>query len=145
PNCQIAATRAWPTVSRYFSDVVCLQFSVLPPPQVIPCQPMGREGVRGAHWIVLEDTVVRQGVLPEYRQRAIARRAEADITVAVVPLAGSARIGPRGLLVLGSAGVGLGRSRATGGAEGIRIEAAVPGNAPRGISADRLGPLDADE
>ena len=28
---------------RYFNDVVCLQFSVLPPPQVNPCQPMGEK------------------------------------------------------------------------------------------------------
>src|SRR6266550_9580247 len=55
----------------------------------------GREGVRAAHWIVLEDTVVSQRVLPENGERAEARRADADITVAVVPLAGSARIGPR--------------------------------------------------
>src|SRR5262249_34020465 len=74
----------------------------------------GREGVTGAHRIVLEDTVVRQHVLPEDRQRAIGRRTEADITVAVVPLAGSAGIRPRALQVLGNAGVVSSRSRSTG-------------------------------
>ena len=77
----------------------------------------GREGVRGAHRIVLEDTIVRQRVLPENGQGAETLRTEADIAIAVVPLAGSAGIRPRGLLVLGSAGVGMGRSRSTGGSE----------------------------
>src|SRR5262249_53411308 len=30
----------------------------------------GRKGIRGAHWIVLVDTVVRQRVLPKNRQRS---------------------------------------------------------------------------
>src|ERR671930_1155546 len=85
----------------------------------------GREGVGGAQRIVVEDAVEGQRVLPENRQRAIARRADADITLAVVPLARSARIGVHGLLVQGDAGVVSNRPRSIGESKGIRVEASV--------------------
>ncbi len=49
-----------------------------------------REGVGGAERIVVEDSVQGQRVLSENGQCAIGRRTDADITLAVEPLAGPA-------------------------------------------------------
>jgi len=64
-----------------------------------------REGERRTHRIVVDDTVLGERGLPENRQSAVGRRADAEITLAIVPLSRSTRIGPGGLLVKGDAGV----------------------------------------
>src|SRR5205085_11758442 len=103
------------------------------------------EAVRGAERIVVEDSVQGQRVLSENGQGAIGRRTDADIPVAVEPLARSAGIGVGGCKVLGDAGVRSNRPRSIGESQGIGVEPGVQSKDNRDVPADRLSSFDSNK